>query len=203
SIAKAGRKGKRNKPVDQISPRQRASLAHVDSKSLGPGPSVPDPAGNEERPKREDTPSEGGHAASSDTARRVVTEEADTVPSASINKSATLVSGLTQAPAIAIPTSTEKFSLFPFPPRNGSGGTNPHASEPLTITATSPLQHVDIVVIHGMGGHWNNTWKASDGAIWPRLFSDTTSAAGSDHSATTRLLSLPEAKKISETIPRT
>ncbi|KAM7185523.1 hypothetical protein V8F20_011779 [Naviculisporaceae sp. PSN 640] len=75
---------------------------------------------------------------------------------------------------------TEKYGLFPFPPRTGAAAAEPQPFEASEHGATpsGSLQHVDIIVVHGVGGHWTNTWQASDGAVWPRdripaLFSDT------------------------------
>ncbi|KAK5653446.1 hypothetical protein OQA88_8932 [Cercophora sp. LCS_1] len=65
----------------------------------------------------------------------------------------------------------EDFGLFVFPPRGQSSTSN------VSVTS-SGQQHIDIIAVHGLGGHWRKTWQAPDGAIWFQdrinpLFSDT------------------------------
>ncbi|KAH6634743.1 hypothetical protein B0J18DRAFT_406351 [Chaetomium sp. MPI-SDFR-AT-0129] len=59
-------------------------------------------------------------------------------------------------PSLAATPSKERFGLFEFPAEGSSQLVLPNA------------RHVDIVAVHGLGGHWKNTWTGDDGAIWLR-----------------------------------
>ncbi|KAH8881765.1 TPR-like protein [Thozetella sp. PMI_491] len=57
--------------------------------------------------------------------------------------------------------SVENFGLFEFPERESLAGQ----------ALPSPLhnaRYVDIIAVHGLGGHWQLTWTGEDGAIWLR-----------------------------------
>ncbi|KAK4031373.1 hypothetical protein C8A01DRAFT_21392, partial [Parachaetomium inaequale] len=62
----------------------------------------------------------------------------------------------TPAPSLTAPPSEERVGLFEFP-----------AAEPYR-PALPNARHVDIIAVHGLDGHWRNTWTGEDGAIWLR-----------------------------------
>ncbi|KAK0638981.1 hypothetical protein B0T16DRAFT_462695 [Cercophora newfieldiana] len=70
------------------------------------------------------------------------------------------------SPDIGEGVSSENFGLFEFPPRPS---VPPPTASSIQHHAFSVERHVDIIVVHGLGGHWLRTWQApDDGAIWFR-----------------------------------
>ena len=66
----------------------------------------------------------------------------------------------------------ENFGLFEFPPRPSASLSTASSVErhaPIDEGSVSSVErHTDIIAVHGLGGHWLKTWRASDGAVWFR-----------------------------------
>jgi len=60
---------------------------------------------------------------------------------------------------------SESFGLFEFTPRAGA---RPARILTASLSAAQAQQQIDIIAVHGLGGHWTKTWQAPDGAIWFR-----------------------------------
>lgn len=50
----------------------------------------------------------------------------------------------------------------------GNNGLHLVKKPDLSISDTNPSYPVDVVLVHGLNGHWDRTWTHANGTFWPK-----------------------------------